>query len=83
MKMVKVYPATSLSERREYLPGIGVDGAELPEDEANDLIERGLATKTKRSSQSFHPEPDNTAANFTATREAGAPAPEQPEKEND
>ena len=44
-KTVRVYPSPDLPPG-EYLPGIGADGAELPEDEAKDLMDRGLAVKT-------------------------------------
>lgn len=48
MKTVRVYPSPKLNkEAGEYLPGIGVDGADLPEAEAQDLVDRGLATTRK------------------------------------
>lgn len=46
-KLVTVYPHPDLAARLEYLPGVGVDGAELPADEAEDLVARGLAVTTK------------------------------------
>ena len=62
-KLVTVYPHPDLAARLEYLPGIGADGAELPEDEANDLVARGLAVTTK-------PKPAAEAAADTAEKEA-------------
>lgn len=41
---VRVYPSPNLLPT-EYLPGIGADGADLPADEAEDLIARGLAVR--------------------------------------
>ena len=56
MKTVRVYPSPKLNaEAGEYLPGIGAAGAELPEDEANDLVERGLAVKTKPKTETATP----------------------------
>ena len=45
---MKIYPSPKLP-LNEYLPGIGADGAEVPDEEAEDLIARGLAVKTKPS----------------------------------
>jgi hypothetical protein len=45
--MPHVYPHPDLTKKNEYLPGIGIDGVELPKDEAEDLVARGLAVLTK------------------------------------
>lgn len=59
---IKVYPHPSLAERREYVPGVGNDGTELPKKEAEALLDAGLVTKTARPGlNDFHqpaePEP--------------------------
>lgn len=41
-----VYPSPKLADT-EYLPGIGEDGADLPDKEAQALLDAGLAVKTK------------------------------------
>jgi hypothetical protein len=41
-----IYPSPKLADT-EYLPGIGADGADLPEEEAQALLDAGLAVKTK------------------------------------
>lgn len=43
--LLRVYPSPALPPT-EYLPGIGAAGADLPEDAARDLIDRGLAVLT-------------------------------------
>lgn len=43
--LVRVYPSPDLPPT-EYLPGIGVAGADIPADEAESLVARGLATTT-------------------------------------
>lgn len=43
--LVHVYPSPDLPPT-DYLPGIGAAGADLPADEAESLIARGLATTT-------------------------------------
>lgn len=43
--LLRVYPHPDLPAT-DYLPGIGIDGADLPTAEAESLIERGLATTT-------------------------------------
>lgn len=53
MKTLKVYPSPKLPAL-VYVPGVGVDGAELPEQEAEALLEAGLVVKTK-------PKPDAPA----------------------
>jgi len=54
MKTIKVYPSPKLSPL-EYVPGVGEDGAEIPEKEAEAMLEAGLVVKTKPKS------PDATA----------------------
>lgn len=57
-KTVHVYPSTNLNaDGGEYLPGIGIDGADLPEAEANDLLKRGLARRTRPAEDDIKPEP--------------------------
>ncbi len=43
---MRVYPSPDLPPT-SYLPGIGVDGADLPMDEAEALLASGLAVKAK------------------------------------
>lgn len=43
--LLRVYPSPDLPPT-DYLPGIGAAGADLPEAEAQDLIDRGLAVTT-------------------------------------
>lgn len=45
-KTVRVYPSSKLPET-DYLPGIGADGADIPEDEAQEMLAAGLVVKTK------------------------------------
>jgi hypothetical protein len=61
-KTTRVYPSASLNtEGGEYLPGVGIDGADLPEDEARELIERGLARRTRPAVEDITPQPEPTA----------------------
>lgn len=46
-KTRKIYPHPSLAKRGENLPGIGVDGAEVPAELAAEWIAAGLATATR------------------------------------
>lgn len=46
---IKVYPSPKLSPT-EYVPGVGVDGAELDAKEAEALLEAGLVVKNKPKS---------------------------------
>ena len=46
---IKVYPSPKLAET-EYVPGVGADGAELSEEEAEALLQAGLVVKTKPKS---------------------------------
>lgn len=46
MKTMKVYPNPKLPEHT-YLKGVGADGAELPEELAQAMVDAGLAVKTK------------------------------------
>ncbi len=41
---VHVYPATAMLERGEYLAGVGVDGADVPPELAQEWVDAGLAT---------------------------------------
>ena len=43
--LVHVYPSPDLPPT-DYLPGIGAAGADIPAEEAESLIARGLATTT-------------------------------------
>jgi hypothetical protein len=47
--LTHVYPSPDLPPT-DYLPGIGIDGADLPTEEAESLIARGLATTTPPAS---------------------------------
>lgn len=42
----RVYPSAKLGDN-EYVPGVGPDGADLPTDEAEVLLEAGLVVKSK------------------------------------
>jgi hypothetical protein len=42
-KKVRVYPHPRLAETNEWLPGIGADGADVPQAEAEQLVEGGFA----------------------------------------
>lgn len=48
MSKVRVFPHPDLAERNEYLPGIGAAGALVSEEEAADLLERGLVVEDKK-----------------------------------
>lgn len=43
---MKVYPSPKLHPT-EYLPGVGKDGADLPEEKAQALLDAGLVVKNK------------------------------------
>ena len=45
-KTIKVFPSSKLSET-EYVPGVGPDGAEVPADKAEAMLEAGIAVKSK------------------------------------
>lgn len=45
-KTMRVYPSSKLSET-EYVPGVGVDGADLPVTEAEAMLASGLVVKSK------------------------------------
>lgn len=51
---MKVYPNPKLPAD-QYVPGLGSEGAEFPDKEAEDLIERGLAVKNKPKSEPAPP----------------------------
>lgn len=55
-KMMKVYPNPKLSDL-EYVPGVGADGADLPDDQANALLEAGLVVRSKPKSSDVPPTP--------------------------
>jgi hypothetical protein len=44
--MTRVYPSPKLPPT-EYVPGVGADGADLPNDEAEALLASGVVVKTK------------------------------------
>lgn len=44
-KLVRVYPSPDLPEGA-FLAGVGVDGADVPRDRAEEWIAAGLATRT-------------------------------------
>lgn len=46
---MKVYPNPKLSPL-ESVPGVGVDGADLPDEEAQALLDAGLVVKSKPKS---------------------------------
>jgi hypothetical protein len=48
-KTTRVYPSSKLTEL-EYVPGVGADGADLPTDEAEVLLDAGLVVKNKPKS---------------------------------
>jgi hypothetical protein len=43
---MKIYPSPKLHPT-EYIPGLGEAGAEFPTEQAEDMIARGLAVKSK------------------------------------
>ena len=45
-KTLRVYPSSKLGDT-EYVKGVGADGADLPEKEAEALLEAGLVQKSK------------------------------------
>lgn len=47
---MKVVPSPDLPQN-EYLPGIGKDGADLPDREAQALIDSGLAVKAPQKKE--------------------------------
>ena len=77
-KLVKVFPHPSLAERHEYLPGIGNDGAELPAKQAQDLLDRGLVTKTKHPDLKPYHNADEALAEIAAQKKAKQEAPDAP-----
>lgn len=44
--LVRVWPAPDLVARGGYLPGVGIDGAEVPADRAAEWVDAGLAVLT-------------------------------------
>lgn len=46
-KMVTLYLNEKALKTNEYVPGLGPDGNEFPEDKAQALLDAGLALKTK------------------------------------
>lgn len=69
--MTKIYPHPDLSARKEYLPGVGIDGADVPAAEAASLVERGLAVTVKpKNAQPFH--------NAEPVKLEAAPKPRKP-----
>lgn len=55
VQTIRVYPDPSLPEG-SFIPGLGVDGADLPADEADALIGAGLATTTPPDEPATDPE---------------------------
>jgi hypothetical protein len=78
-KSVRVYPSTSLAPT-EYLPGIGVDGAELPKEEAEDLHARGFVRYTRPSEADIATTPPAAPAEETTTTNPSAATPAEPAK---
>jgi hypothetical protein len=71
-KKVRVYPHPRLAETNEWLPGIGADGADVPQAEAEQLVEGGFAV--------FEPGDSAKSAKPKSAKPKSAPAePAEPE----
>lgn len=56
MKKVRVYPHPRLAETNEYVPGVGVDGGEVSEAEAEQLSDQKLIVRSKPKIVDSEPE---------------------------
>lgn len=56
-KTVKVFPSSKLADG-EYVKGVGADGADLPADQAEALLEAGLVVKNKPKAPEPPAEPE-------------------------
>lgn len=78
-KMVRVYPHPRLAEHNEWLPGIGIDGAEVPEKQAQQMLEGEYVVLEKPAKPKAAPKPKAAKSKGKAKSEAPAEPAEKSE----
>lgn len=77
---VRVYPAPALAERGEFLPGVGIDGADIDDELAAEWLAAGLATTEAPSGPPDDAEGDPADGGETDAEvagDAGEPLPSE------
>jgi hypothetical protein len=57
-KTMRVYPSPKLGAT-EYVPGVGADGADVPIEEAEAMLESGIVVKNKPKAPDSPAEPED------------------------